>query len=343
MSYNGAALTPQNAGYYEGVTDVYAAVMDTLDTMTDAPTYDSAVCVGKSIEVRVTPNYREAKVYASDTPTRREQKVDTFTVEMNLDQVIPARRRLLLNRPVDEDGVETITGKNVGPWVALMFAATLDDGTREYRQLYKGRFQEPTNTHHTMNDGDSYQHPTLVGIFTQLSGSGRISVACSNEYAAGQNMLLNSKSRTATPQALNIRPTQGPSFSLTEAANAQMDGDTENSYTLAFDYRGVALEGGALPESGSMAAYLQYKSGSVKLGENIAASAITGEWATFTATFTPTAVMAATGRLRNVTIMGLSLAGVTWRLELRNARLVQGSAAGEWKPAPDDMLTEVYM
>ena len=174
MSTDGTALTVQNAGYYEGVTDVYYALMTGMDARNQAPVYGPAVCAGKSIEVQAAPNYRERKVYASNVAKRRDQLPESYTVTLNLDQVIPAVRKVLLGRRDGGNGVELITGKNVGPWVALLFAATLDDGSLEYRQLYKGRFSEPTATHHTKNDGDSYQHPTITGTFVRLGNNDQI-------------------------------------------------------------------------------------------------------------------------------------------------------------------------
>lgn len=162
MSTDGNALTPQNAGYYEGVTDVYYALMESPDLMNADPEYGTPKVAGKSIEISVTPNYKEGKVYASNVGTRREQRVESCSVQMNLDQLIPARRAELLGRQTGSDGVEVVTGKRAAPAVALLYAATLDDGTKEYRTLYKGRFSEPTNTHHTENDGDSYQLPEFT-------------------------------------------------------------------------------------------------------------------------------------------------------------------------------------
>ena len=168
--------TPQNAAYYEGVTDVYYALMTTPDTMSQAPEYGAPVCAGKTIEIQVTPNYTEGKVYASNVSMRRHQRPDSYAVQLNPDQLIPSVRRALLGREAGTDGVEIVKGSNMAPWVAIMFTVTLDDGSIEFRALYKGRFSEPTNTHHTRNDGDSYQHPVIQGVFIPLSDSGFLSV-----------------------------------------------------------------------------------------------------------------------------------------------------------------------
>ena len=176
---NTNTLTPQNAGYYEGVTDVYYALMTTMDGPSTAPVYGTPTVAGKTIEISVTPNYREGKVYASNVATRHEQRVESYTVSLNLDQVIPSVRTVLLGRTADTNGVEMIKGNQIGPWVAILFSVTLDDDTKEYWVMYKGRFQEPTNTHHTRNDGDSYQHPTIQATFVRLENNDALAAVAS--------------------------------------------------------------------------------------------------------------------------------------------------------------------
>lgn len=186
MSTDGNTLTVQNAGYFEGVTDVYYALMTTKDGPSTAPAYATPVCAAKTIEIQVTPNYTEKKVYASNVATRRENRVESYTVNLNADQVIPAVRKVLLGREAGADGVEMIKGTNVAPWVAILFAITLDDDTKEYWCMYKGKFQEPTNTHHTKNDGDSYQHPQLQATFVRLESNDALAAVASEAGGSSQ-------------------------------------------------------------------------------------------------------------------------------------------------------------
>lgn len=184
MSTDGKALTPQNAGYYEGVTDVYYALFETMDGPGTAPVYATPVLAAKTIEIGITPNYREGKVYASNVATRREQRVESYQVNLNADQVIPAVRQVLLGREADANGVELIQGNKVAPWVAILFAVTLDDETKEYWCMYKGRFQEGTHTFHTRNDGDSYQHPSLQATFVRLENNDALAAVASEAAGA---------------------------------------------------------------------------------------------------------------------------------------------------------------
>ena len=72
--------------------------MTSPDLMNADPEYGTPKVAGKSIEISVTPNYKENKVYASNVATRREQVVDSYSVQLNLDQIIPERRAELLGR-----------------------------------------------------------------------------------------------------------------------------------------------------------------------------------------------------------------------------------------------------
>ena len=53
-------------GYYSGVLDVYYAEMTTEDTVNSAAVYGTPAVLGKTIEVTVTPDFKEGSVYASN-------------------------------------------------------------------------------------------------------------------------------------------------------------------------------------------------------------------------------------------------------------------------------------
>ncbi len=154
-------------GYFTGVTDIWAADMTTEDTPTTPAAYGVPYVVAKTIGITVTPTYKEGKVYASNTPTRNEKRIALYTVSLNADKLPFAMYNKLMGRSVDKNGVQIIKSGQVAPNVAIAFALTLDDGTKELWWLYKGTFSEPTVTGATENDGSTYQHPTIEGIFVR--------------------------------------------------------------------------------------------------------------------------------------------------------------------------------
>ena len=343
MSTDGTALTVQNAGYYEGVTDVYYALMTGMDAPNQAPVYGPAVCAGKSIEVQAAPNYRERKVYASNVATRRDQLPDSYTVTLNLDQVIPAVRKVLLGRKDGGNGVELITGMNAGPWVALLFAATLDDGSTEYRQLYKGRFSEPTATHHTKNDGDSYQHPTITGTFVRLGNNDQIGNIKPDDgvIAEGRNLLLNTSEEIGImTSSMNGSTAYVGVTSFSPAMMADQPSITE--VTISYDWELVwkgTGEAPALPTGGKIIPYSYDGVTRKTFGITTNVTAQSGhESGSATVDF---------GRTRRFKTMGFRGTNMPtapgWVLLIRNLKFEIGSSATAWTPAPEDYGTSVMM
>jgi len=150
-------------GYFYGILDLHFAEMTTEETSTTAPVYDDP----KSIEVTITPGYREGKLHASNATVRNEKRIDTYTVSANVDKIPPAVLAKLLGRKLDANGVQIIKGDNKPPKVALAFACTLDDGNKELWWLYKGTFSELTKTGKTDGESIEYQTPTIEGVFVR--------------------------------------------------------------------------------------------------------------------------------------------------------------------------------
>ena len=152
-------------GYYYGILDVHYAIMKTEDTATAAPTYEVPAVLAKSIEVTITPAYREGKLYASNATVRDKKKIDSYGVKLNVDKIPAAVLNAILGRIKDKNGVQIIKGGNEPAKLAIAFALTLDNGAKELWWLYKGQFAEPSVTGKTDADKIDYQTPTIEGTF----------------------------------------------------------------------------------------------------------------------------------------------------------------------------------
>ena len=173
------------AGYYTGILDVYYAEMTQEDTTAALPEYDTPAVLGRSIEVTITPNYREGSVYASNVATRKEKRIDSYTVSINADCILQADLAKVLGRTIETStGIQRVKGSNVSPYVAIGFCLTLDDGSKEYWWLYKGKLSEPTVTGHTDEDTPQYQHPTLEGDFIRRACDDAIAAVLDSESTA---------------------------------------------------------------------------------------------------------------------------------------------------------------
>jgi len=154
-------------GYYSGVLDLYYAKMSTEDTATAAPMYEQPDVLAKSIEVTVTPSYSEGKLFASNATVRSTKKIDRYDVAINVDKVPYDKQAIILGRNQDASGVQIVGGGNNPPNIALGFAATLDDNSRELWWLYKGTAAEPTKSAKTKTESIEYQTPTINLVFVR--------------------------------------------------------------------------------------------------------------------------------------------------------------------------------
>ena len=153
-------------GYFTGVLDLYWAEMTTEDTATTAPVYGTPAVLGRTIEVTITPVTKEGKVYASNVATRNEDRIVGYDVSINPDAIDAETLAAIVGRTT-ESGVQMVKSGQTAPWVAIGFAATRDDDTKEYWWLYKGKFAELTKTAQTDSDSMNYQHPTIEATFVR--------------------------------------------------------------------------------------------------------------------------------------------------------------------------------
>ena len=154
-------------GYFDGVLDLYYAPMTTEETPTTAPVYGVPKVLASTIEVTLTPGYREGELRASNVTKRRAKKIDSYALKINADKIPAPIKAELLNRTVDANGVQIIKGSSQPIKVAIGFANTLDDGSKELWWLYKGEFSEPTQTSKTSGKDIEYQTPTLDAVFVR--------------------------------------------------------------------------------------------------------------------------------------------------------------------------------
>lgn len=157
--------TPQTVGYYEGVLDLYFALMTTEDAADKPAAYGTPEVLAKNIETTITPRFREGVLHASNVAVRREKRPCGYDLTVNVDQVLAAVRQKLLGRHVDQNGVEILKDTQQAPYVAVGFAQTKDNGEKELWWLYKGKFAETEKKGKTRGDNIEYQTPTLTAMF----------------------------------------------------------------------------------------------------------------------------------------------------------------------------------
>lgn len=169
------------AGYYTGVLDMYYAKMTNDESASVAATYGTPAVLAKSINVTITPRYREGSRYASNARVRNVHRLDGYDVSFAADQVLPAVRRDVLGRTADSKGVEILDGDSDAPYLAIGFAITMDNGEKELWWLYKGKFNEVEVNADTEGEGIEYKDVNLSGSFDRRIKDNRIGAVLSTD------------------------------------------------------------------------------------------------------------------------------------------------------------------
>ncbi|MEG0743024.1 MAG: hypothetical protein RR521_12395, partial [Clostridia bacterium] len=87
--------------------------------------------------------------------------------KFNGDKIPYAVLKDILGRVEDANGVQAIKGSNQPPKLAVGFACTLDDGTKELWWIFKGEFAEISKTAKTDGEKIEYQTQTIEGVFVR--------------------------------------------------------------------------------------------------------------------------------------------------------------------------------
>lgn len=170
-----ASTTTTAVGYYEGVLDVYVALITTPGNATTKPVYGTPEVMGHSMEVKVTPRYREGKVFASNMTQRYRKEIDGYDVSVKVDQLMAGVRNKLIGVTTDTHGVGGSTGADRAPECAIGFALPMDNGEQELWWLVRGKFSDFGVDTKTEEEGIEYQHPTMEGRFDRRLPDDRVS------------------------------------------------------------------------------------------------------------------------------------------------------------------------
>lgn len=180
-----------NEAYFDGMLDVYGASMITEDTPTAAATYEDFALMGMGISVKITPKYKEGTRYASNKKVRNKKVLESYEVELGLDKIRAAMRTKMDGRERDANGVELLGMSNPKP-MAIAFALTLDDGSRELWQLYKGTFETVTVEGKTAEDKFEYQDHTAKAVFDRRLNDNRLGAVVCDSDSSVQKTVIDS-------------------------------------------------------------------------------------------------------------------------------------------------------
>lgn len=182
---------PATEAYFDGTADIYYAQMQTADAPQAAPTYEDFQLMGMSVDIKVTPKYKEGTRYASNRKVRNKRVLDGYEMEFSLDKVRAAIRSKIEGRQKDDNGVELLGASDPLP-AAVAFGLTLDDGTMEMWQLYRGVFESVEVEGKTAEDKFEYQDHKVKAVFDRRLSDGRLgAVVESGDKAVAEDVIKN--------------------------------------------------------------------------------------------------------------------------------------------------------
>lgn len=182
---------PATEAYFDGTADIYYAQMQTADAPQAAPTYEDFQLMGMSVDIKVTPKYKEGTRYASNRKVRNKRVLDGYEMEFSLDKVRAAIRSKIEGRQKDQNGVEILGASDPLP-AAVAFGLTLDDGTMEMWQLYRGVFESVEVEGKTAEDKFEYQDHKVKAVFDRRLSDGRLgAVVESGDKAVPEDVIKN--------------------------------------------------------------------------------------------------------------------------------------------------------
>ena len=161
--------TLNDIGLYDGVGDIYAALMTKEDTTASAPVYADPELLAETVDFSLTYNYAEAKKFASNRSIRNVKRLMSIDLTATYPRMLPALRRKYFGRGADAKGGE-IRGDALPPLCAIGLLETRDDDTCLMRWIYKIRLNEGNVSAKTREDGTiEYRDPTMDGNASKLA------------------------------------------------------------------------------------------------------------------------------------------------------------------------------
>ncbi|WP_019469708.1 major tail protein [Staphylococcus cohnii] len=122
-------------------------------------------------EISVSKDQNIEKAYGDNQVAEMAVANGTIEVEAGFHKLPLEDRVALFGLEKSEDGIVSV-GNDTPPYVAVMFAKTMEDGSREYVGLPKGLFTFPELEGNTKEDGVEFSSDSTTAEFMQAPVKG---------------------------------------------------------------------------------------------------------------------------------------------------------------------------
>lgn len=136
-------------------------------------TYADGFKCGKAMNVNITPNYNEAKLYADNQLAENVKEFKDGTIVLGTDRLPKEADKVCFGHEVTEDGVSYKTGDE-GNYVGVGFYVDeILDGVKKYVAIvvYKVKFGEGAEDYTTKGENIEFKTPSISGTISGLSST----------------------------------------------------------------------------------------------------------------------------------------------------------------------------
>ena len=156
-----------------GLTKLHYAILKTdRAPKTDSPSdpgelvYEDPVRLPGAITANFSPNASNDTLFADDGPYDTASTLGAMSLELNVADIPPRHRAVLLGCTYDENtGMVKDSANDIPPYLAVGCAVKKSNGSDRLIWYLKGKFAAPDDNNQTKADSINWNTPTITGNF----------------------------------------------------------------------------------------------------------------------------------------------------------------------------------
>ena len=156
-----------------GLTKLHYAILTTdRAPKTDSPSdpgelvYEDPVRLPGAITANFSPNASNDTLFADDGPYDTASTLGAMSLELNVADIPPRHRAVLLGCTYDENtGMVKDSANDIPPYLAVGCAVKKSNGSDRLIWYLKGKFAAPDDNNQTKSDSINWNTPTITGNF----------------------------------------------------------------------------------------------------------------------------------------------------------------------------------
>ena len=153
---------------YVGLAKPYIARLVNEKTKT----YSDGFKCGKAMNVNITPNYNEGKLYADNQLAENVKEFKDGTITLGTDRLPREADKVCFGHTVGEDGSVSYKTGDSANYVGVGFCVSeMLDGVKKYVAIvvYKTKFGENAEEYTTKGENIEFKTPSISGTISGLS------------------------------------------------------------------------------------------------------------------------------------------------------------------------------